>query len=157
VTIELPVRAGDTISASTTVSGHTVKFRLVNRTTGATFTKRLHAKHIDVTSAEWIVEAPASCDASGCQTLPLANFGSASFARARATSTGGHRGPIVDPAWASTAMTLSGDSNIGIGAGLAGPGSSAQATPGALSGNGDAFTVTYQDVPTPGPGLPPIG
>ena len=121
------------------------------------------AKHLDVTSAEWIVEAPASCDATGCQTLPLANFGSASFTRARATSIGAHRGTIADPAWATTAMTLSADANLGVGAGVAVPGTSGQATPGPLSATGDAFTVTYQDVPPQGPGvadvppqLPPV-
>ncbi|MCW3064282.1 MAG: hypothetical protein JWN32_1454 [Solirubrobacterales bacterium] len=160
VHIALRVRPGDTLSASTTVSGHTVKLHLANRTTGATFSKRLRATHVDVTSAEWIVEAPASCDASGCQTLPLANFGSATFTAARATTTAAHRGPIADPAWATTAMTLSSDANVGIGAGLTVPGSSATAAPGPLSAGGDGFTVTYQDaapsIPTVPPSIPTV-
>lgn len=156
VHIALPVHAGDTLSASVAVSGHTVKLFLANRSSGATFATQLSADHVDVTSAEWIVEAPSRCDSTGCQPLPLANFGSASFSAASAT-TAAHRGTIADPAWATTAITLSPHANRGIGTDLALPGASAEATPGALSASGDAFTVTYQAVPpaVPAPPSPP--
>jgi len=155
VHIALHVRPGDTISASTAVSGHTVKLRLANVTSGAAFSTQLTAKHVDVTSAEWIVEAPSMCDATGCKALPLANFGSASFSAASATTTAGHVGAIADPAWAATAITLSPFAGRGIGTTLPLPGATAAATPGDLSPSGNAFTVTYQDVPPAVPAPPP--
>jgi hypothetical protein len=92
----------------------------------------------------------------------LANFGSASFSGAGATTTGAHTGSIADPAWATTAITLSPYADGGIGTTVVSqPGLSAGATPGGLSAGGDAFTVTYQDVPGPPPAAPvppiPIG
>jgi hypothetical protein len=161
VHIAMPVHPGDTLTASVAVSGNTVKLRLANLTTGAAFAKQLPAETIDTTSAEWIVEAPSSCNATGCQPLPLANFGSASFAAASATSTAAQRGPIAAPGWANTAITLSPHANRGLGIGLGLPGASAEAIPGGLSATGDGFTVTYQDVapaaPAPAPLPPPIG
>jgi hypothetical protein len=155
VHIALAVRPGDTLSASTAVSGHTVKLYIANRTTGAVFSKRLSTRHIDVTSAEWVVEAPSDCDILGCQPLPLANFGSASFTSANATTTAGHKGVIADPAWATTAVSLSPHADHGIGSADTVPASSAQATPGDLSPSGDGFTVTYQDEPPSAPSPPP--
>lgn len=155
VHLALRVRPGDTLSASVTVSRHAVKLYLANRTTGAAFARQLRAEPVDVTSAEWVVEAPSTCDAIGCRPLPLANFGSASFSAASATSTAGHRGAIADPAWAATAITLSPYASHGIRTGPSLAGSSAGATPGDLSATGDAFTVTYQDVPVSAPGPNP--
>ena len=152
VSIALRVRPGDTLSASVAVSGRTVRLRLADRTTGAVFAKQLTAKRVDVTAAEWIVEAPSKCDATRCKPLPLANFRTASFAGANVTTTAGLRGAIVDPAWAATAITLSPYADRGIGTGLPLPGSSAEATPSVVSATGDAFTVTYQDVPPAAPG-----
>jgi Peptidase A4 family len=154
VHIALAVRPGDTLSSSVTVTGRTVKLALANQTTGASFTKQLRPKRVDLTSAEWVVEAPSTCDAGGCDPLPLANFGSASFASATATTTRGHRGAIADPAWARTAISLSAHANGDIGTDLTLPGSSAEAAPGDLAASGDGFTVTYQDVP-PAPPVPP--
>ena len=102
------MRPGDTISASVTVSGHTVKLFLANRTRGTSFATQLQVAQVDVSSAEWIVEAPSACgDNGGCQALPLADFGTTSFANVRATSATGHTGTISDPAWSNVAITLS--------------------------------------------------
>ena len=145
VAVHLDVRPGDTVSASVTVTGHTVKLFLANRTRGTRFSKHLVADKVDVTSADWISEAPSSCfDNGNCITLPLANFGSASFANARATSTTGHTGPIADQAWSPVAIAL-----FPHRRGFGRPGfmpdgrGSANATPGDLTGTGDAFVVTY--------------
>jgi hypothetical protein len=155
VHISIPLRPGDTLSASVIVSRHAVKLYLANRTTGARFATQRRAERVDVTSAEWVVEAPSACDAVGCQPLPLANFGTASFSNASATNTAGHRGPIADPAWAATAITLTPFADHGIGTDRILPGSSAEAKPGDLSATGDGFTVTYQDLPASAPGTPP--
>ncbi|MDX6658154.1 MAG: hypothetical protein QOH62_2947 [Solirubrobacteraceae bacterium] len=164
VHVSMRVRPGDTLSASVVVSGHKVKLYLANRTTGATFYEQRSTKHIDRRSAEWVVEAPSTCDTTGCYPLPLADFGSASFSGASATTTGGLRGTIANPTWATTAITLGPSADRNIGTGLPSPGFSGQATPSDLSPGGDAFTVTYQDVapavlppPAAPVGPPPVG
>jgi Peptidase A4 family len=161
VDIDLTVRPGDTVSASVTISGHTVKLYLANRTRGTRFTKQLTVDRVDVSSAEWIVEAPSACYGDRCQTLPLANFGAASFANAKATTTTGHSGTINDPAWSATAIALRSDGRT-FGGRLASDGDAAAAAPGDLTPTGDRFAVTYQDAPetqTPpdayGPSGPP--
>jgi hypothetical protein len=154
VPVHLTVRPGDTLSASVTVASGTVKLYLNNRTRGTHFGKTLRVTPLDVTSAEWIVEAPATCEAAGCHVLPLANFGTASFAGARATSIGGHIGTIADQNWSATALSLSPDS----GGSLMPTTSTAGATPGDLSASGDGFTVTYNDgttIPPPPPAPAP--
>jgi hypothetical protein len=153
VPVHLTVRPGDTMSASVTVASGVVKVYLNNRTRGTHFSKTLHATPLDVTSAEWIVEAPATCEPAGCHVLPLADFGTASFAGASATSMGGHIGTITDQNWSATALTLSPD----VG-GLVPTTSTAGATPGDLSAGGDGFTVSYNDgttiPPPPAPAAP---
>jgi Peptidase A4 family len=145
VTLKMTVRPGDTISASVTVTGHTVKLYLANRTRGTVFSKTLQASKVDVTSAEWIAEAPSSCDDRGnCDTLALADFGTASFANARATTTTGHIGTITDQAWSAVRITLTSDRGGRGGPGFVTDGSgTASATPAELNAAGDAFAVSY--------------
>ncbi len=58
------------------VSGTQVTVTLKNLTRKTSFTKRLAMSAPDVSSAEWIAEAPSACFSSGaCRTLPLADFG----------------------------------------------------------------------------------
>jgi Peptidase A4 family len=160
VDIDLTVKPGDTVSASVTVSGHTVKLFLANRTRGTVFTKQLTADRIDITSAEWIVEAPSACYGDRCETLPLANFGTTAFANARATkATTGHQGAINDPAWTATSIALRSGGRHAFGGGrFAVDDSSGAATPGDLSATGDGFAVTYEqqtDQTQPDPYGPP--
>ena len=126
------------------MSGHTVKLFLANRTRGTSFATQLQAAQVDVSSAEWIVEAPSACgDNGGCQALPLAAFAPTSFANVAATSATGHAGTISDPAWSNVAITLSPHRRprgMRFGPDVA----SADATPAGLSPGGDAFTVTLQ-------------
>ena len=144
VRVPMTVRAGDTISASVTVSGRQARISLADRTTGARMTRTLTTAAVDVTSAEWIVEAPSACWAQGCTVLPLADFGTAGFTRASATSAAGHTGTISDPAWHATAIRLSAASARDLGPGhFAGDQAAATATPTPLSGAGDAFDVSY--------------
>jgi hypothetical protein len=147
VTLKMTVRPGDTLSASVSVTGHTVKLYIANRTRGTVFSKQLQASSVDRSSAEWIAEAPSACDNSGdCETLSLANFGSASFGSARATSVTGHVGTITDPAWSAVAITLSTDRFGHGGPGFVTDGrGSASATPAELNATGDAFAVIYDE------------
>jgi hypothetical protein len=85
----------------------------------------------DVSSAEWVAEAPSSCTPAGrCTVLPLANFGGLTFVVTKATANG-HVGTVSDPAWSATAITL-GDTTSGT----------TDATPTPLSPDGSSFGVT---------------
>ena len=151
-TIKMTVSPGDAISASVQVRGRVVRLRLTDVTTGATFVKTVTASVVDVTSADWILEAPSECFSSNaCRTLPLANFASAAFTAAHATTLSGHTGTIADTAWSRAAISLAPTAGPrfggGPGFGYGPPGglSTAGATPGALTAGGSAFEVDYVD------------
>src|ERR1700761_8325961 len=113
VRVDLNVSPGDHISSKVTVEGTSVSVWLSDTTTGQTFSKTLTMSNPDTSSAEWIAEAPSQCDGSvnNCTPLPLTDFGTAQFTSSSATDTNGHTGPISDPEWAATAVTLSPDAD----------------------------------------------
>lgn len=138
--IRMTVRPGDHLSASVTVTGHQVTFRLTDHTRGTSFFKQATTNSIDVTSADWIAEAPSSCEVGGsCRTLPLANFASARFSSASAQTVAGHQGPISDPAWNRTRLVLSQNSAFGS--------LTRTSTPSPLRSGGSAFFVRYGQTP----------
>src|SRR5262249_44696559 len=141
----MKVRAGDRFAARVTVRGRRAAFRLTNLTTRRTFLRTVTAPAIDITSAEWIVEAPSSCDTpiGPCRVLPLANFGTTTFtsAPARAGTTGGLTGVITPPAWRASPIDLAG-TQVQIGT-TEDIGAIAGADTGALTPSGTSFTVTY--------------
>jgi hypothetical protein len=101
----------------------------------------------DVSSAEWIAEAPSTCNqgVSDCTPLSLADFGTVQFSGASATTTDGHTGTISDSDWSTAAVQLSpGASQSGFGeAQFASYQGSAGATPSSLSSDGSSFSVAY--------------
>jgi hypothetical protein len=128
VRVKLKVYPGNRISANVTVNGQLVIVDLKNLTRKTSYTKRLFMSAPDVSSAEWIAEAPSACTSSGdCTALPLANFGTVSFTSAKALAAG-HGGTIVDPGWAATAIELQ---------------SFTGAVPSGLSPDGGSFSVTW--------------
>jgi hypothetical protein len=141
--IRLTVRPGDLVRASVTVVGARVTAVLYDVTRHRGFRRTLSTSVLDVSSAEWIVEAPSDCSSQrACATLPLANFGSAAFGGARAQSTRGHAGSISDAAWRSTKIKLTATGSRYVA--NADPGSAgASATPAALQAKGTSFSVTY--------------
>ena len=147
VRVDLPVSAGDHISSKVTVDGTSVSIWLSDETTGRMFSQTLSMSDPDVSSAEWIAEAPSQCQqsTSDCTPLPLTDFGSVQFTSTSATDTNGHTGPISDPEWAATAVTLSPSAgSMGFqGASYTPTGSSGGATPSALSSDGSGFSVSY--------------
>jgi Peptidase A4 family len=137
ITIGMKVHAGDRMSGTVQVSGTQVSFRLRNRTTGKSFTKKSHTSTPDVSSAEWIIEAPSVCDQNNrCTILPLTDFGTAPFSHAVVTNTSGHRGTISDGSWSRNKLKLrtKGQSKS----------DSDGAVPSKLASAGAAFSVTYQ-------------
>jgi hypothetical protein len=143
----MPVQAGDHITGKVTVSGSSVTVALTDQTSGGSFTKTLSMSNPDVSSAEWIAEAPSSCDqsADGCSPLPLADFGTIDFSGASATSTDGHTGTISDSDWSAAAVSLSSSAqDMGFGGSqFTSQQSSAGATPSSLSSDGSSFSVAY--------------
>jgi hypothetical protein len=106
----------------------------------------------DISSAEWIAEAPSTLTRGGTAVLPLTDFGTVQFTSAAATSTDGHTGTISDAAWTATKIQLESEtSSYGPG----GPGgpygnpyttdatSGPRATPTSLTAGGSAFTVAW--------------
>jgi hypothetical protein len=142
VEVPLTVKPGDLITTSVNVKGTSVLVQIKNRTRKTSFTKALTVATPDLSSAEWIAEAPSACNSVGrCQVVPLANFGNVTFTRAAAIATA-HPGTISDPTWGNTAISLVPDSGglpifAGQGASTAG------ATPGALSSDGRSFGVSW--------------
>jgi hypothetical protein len=143
----LRVRPGDLIGASVTVHGRSVRLRMADATTGQVFSRSVRAGAVDLSSADWIVEAPTVCrtaSAASCRATALADFTATGFSSARATG-GGHAGTIGDPAWSPTAI-----SQIpGAPARTAGQ-DAASAAPSALSGGGDAFSLSFGAAPPGG-------
>jgi len=145
VRIDLAVHPGDHISTRVTVEGTAVDVSVSNHTTGRSFSKQLTMSNPDVSSAEWIAEAPSSCDGSGsCTPLPLTNFGTVNFTSSSATTTEGHTGSISDSSWSTAAVSLTPGASSGFeGVDLASGQSSGSATPSSLASDGSAFSVAY--------------
>jgi hypothetical protein len=163
VELKLELRAGDEMSASVTVRSHDVTLRIRDLSTGARFSTTRRVSRVDVSSAEWIVEAPSVClTADACATLALTDFGSVSFASATATAAG-HTGAIEDPDWSATALELRQGAGHDFGRGPGrrfGPTSAlVTADPSTVSGPDGSFSVSFQEQsiqiePPPAPIMP---
>jgi transposase len=104
-----------------------VTVTIKNLTRKTSFTKNLTMAAPDVSSAEWIAEAPSASDTYGrCRQVALTNFGSVSFSKALATAAR-HTGTIADSVWSTTPLEL--QSSAGFGP-LAAADSGALAVPG---------------------------
>jgi hypothetical protein len=165
VRLGLRIRPGDRIRAAIDVHGPRVALRLENRTTRAVSTRVVRMAAPGLSSAEWIVEAPSSCGGGdGCRTLPLANFGTASFSRAAAVA-GRHTGSILDDAWSATAIELGAGDPAAVyfaarpwqRQGTVSGASRAGATPAPPTANGASFTVTWRGHTTLRPEPNPTG
>jgi hypothetical protein len=146
---QFEIEAGDTITATVVVNraGTEMVFTITNRTRGLRFTMRQFVSTPDLSSAEWIVEAPG-CGV-GCETPRLANFGSVSFTNIAAVGNG-HKGTILDRSWQATALRLRPSLHHAYSTG-----STAGAAPKALAADGTSFTVAWQPHAVSGqPSLP---
>jgi len=147
-TISLTVEPGDVMHAAVTVTGHRVVIVLDDLTRHRSFHKTLQASSIDVSSAEWIVEAPSECLSQfACQALPLANFGSVLFNSAKATTSSGVVGPIANPDWGKTSIDLIAGAQRMIVARDSSSDVFGTAAPSPLQSDGTSFDVTYSMAP----------
>jgi len=149
VNVRMTVHPGDRMTASATVRAHDATLRIRDLTTGARFTTTRHTAHIDVSSADWIVEAPSVCTNVGpCRTFALTDFGNVTFTSAGATAAG-HTGPIADPNWSATALELRQSPPKGEHRGAVAVGGPANglivAAPSTPSGPEGAFGVQWQE------------
>lgn len=143
------IRPGDEITGSATVHGHGVTLRLRDLTTGARFSTTRRSSTVDLSSAEWIVEAPSVCPSSGsCTTLALADFGTVPFSGAYATAAS-HTGAITDGAWADDAIELRQGELVQStgepGRRQSGARVLVTATPSSAAVSTGAFTVAYRE------------
>jgi Peptidase A4 family len=146
--VKMKIKPGNTVTVSVNIlSGGMVEFQVKNRSTGTTFTKEIAFANPDLTSAEWIAEAPSDCDQFRCREIPLSNFGSVSFSKIAAigNSVGGTL--TQNPGWTTDEITLDPDQGRGF---FPGPdsfsrlaSSDAGATPSAASTDGRSFTVQW--------------
>jgi len=151
VMIPLAVAPGDTITAAVLVEGSTIKLSLKNVTHGTRFSKVIEASQaLDVTSAEWIAEAPSECSGPGqCRPVPLTDFGTVTFTKAAAIGNG-HPGTITDGRWSASPIELVTGGAAGLFdiADTLGPG--VGAVPGDVSADGRSFSVSWARNLSPG-------
>lgn len=139
------IHSGDVITGTVKRIGLAlVELRIENRTRHWTFDRKITWGTADVSSAEWIVEAPFTCKRFTCQPSPLANFGSVSFHDVTAIGNG-RRGTLSDPAWKTTRIDLAPCVRTKTS-------STAGATPAAPSSDGTIFGVSWaRDAGVPAP------
>ncbi|MGZ4352782.1 MAG: G1 family glutamic endopeptidase [Gaiellaceae bacterium] len=152
VPVKLKLLPGDTVTAAVLVDGQKVTMSLKNLTRKTRFSKTIVVSHpLDVTSAEWIAEAPAQCTTSGrCRVVNLTRFGTVTFTKAAAIGNA-HAGTISDPAWDVTPLQLvtggAGGRFFDSGGDVLGPG--VGAVPAELSADGRSFSIAWQQGITP--------
>jgi hypothetical protein len=149
VDLKLQIHAGDHMSASVAVSDHRVTLRIHDLSTGVTYLTTRHMASPDVTSADWIVEAPSVCvNENDCQTLPLSDFTTLRFTTASAT-IGSHSSALDGPDWVLTELALEQGTGERRGpealAHLQHATASITATPSAVENAGGAFSVVWQE------------
>jgi hypothetical protein len=142
------VSAGDLVTTSVNVlGGTTVEVQIKDRTKGTVFTKKLPFASPDLSSAEWIAEAPSDCSSYRCRPIPLTDFGSVGFTRIAALGNGTGGTLTANPGWTTTGIKLVPQGNRGFYPGrdtYAGfAGSTAGATPSDASTDGRSFTVQW--------------
>lgn len=119
-----PVSPGDAISAS--VDETTGKLTISNTTRNWTYSTTQDFAGFDLSSAEWVAEAPSLCSPGGCHIAPLTNFGTVTFTGASAN------GRAIDyGGWSNDPMTM-----------VTNNGRTVKAQPSSLT-NGRSFTVTW--------------
>jgi Peptidase A4 family len=143
--IRMTVRPGDMIHATVTVVGRHVTFDLVDRTRHTSFSRAMTVSAVDVSSAEWIVEAPSACFSdNSCRTLPLTDFGTVRFGSAQASTAKGRHGSMSSGMWGRSKITLA-----PLGGTYIASGSQGRAVPSSLLAGGSAFNVTYSAYSSP--------
>jgi len=143
VTLKLKIFPGDKITSTVLINGTDVVVQVKNRTRHTFFSKHLQMATPDLSSAEWIAEAPSECTVTGfCRTVPLTNFGSVTFSKIAALGNG-QGGTLSGPGWEPTPIQLVPRARRVFGDVNASASSTAGASPTNLAADGSAFTVNW--------------
>jgi hypothetical protein len=153
VNLTAKVSPGDTITTSVNIlpaaagGQTTVELQVKDRTRHWTVTKKIVPSVLDTSSAEWITEAPSTCSGfRGCVPVPLANFGSVTIGKIAAigdsqpstlATTNWNIYPIQLVPTVRRSYYAGPDSAGGTS------GSTAGATPSAISPDGRTFSVAW--------------
>jgi hypothetical protein len=108
VDLNLAVRPNDVITASVNVldAGSSVLFQLKNRTLRKTVSTQVPLTGApDLSSADWVVEAPTRCAGVLCLPVPLQQFAPVSFSRIAALGNGSG-GTLTRPDWSASSLQL---------------------------------------------------
>ena len=139
---KLAIAPGDKILAAVAYDDGRAVLELKNLSRGTAVTRTVAAPAPDLSSAEWIAEAPSLCSSlSSCKIDRLANFRRVLFTKAAVTG-GEHTGTINDSTWEATSVTLrpkSGD----IASLVPEDPKAAGAVPSPLTDDGRSFSVTW--------------
>lgn len=143
VTMKLTVHPGDRIAASVAQKGRQTILQVRDLTTHAAKTAVRTISSPDLSSAEWIVEAPSLCFTSTrCTPLPLTNFGTVSFSNASVSTSQAGNSAIDARSLKVTRLELR-DYSQGPGRRYAASVTPASGIASPLSASGNAFTVTW--------------
>jgi hypothetical protein len=143
------VEPGDVITTSVNIvnGGTSVLLQVKNRSRHRTFTTTLPSATPDLTSAEWVAEAPAGCDQYRCRQLSLSDFGSIQFTKIAALGNANGGTLTANPGWTATAIALVPTKRNGFFPGpdrFSGAASSpAGATAATPNPDGRGFTVSW--------------
>ena len=158
-TISNKVGVGDTITGTVKIVNQdfgVVQMQVQNLTRGWTFSRNINWSVPDVSSAEWIVSAPASCVRFVCHQASLANFGQAGMTGISAVGNA-QTGTLTNPDWKVIPIQLV-PATLNVptlnpeapGGGKGKAASPAGATPGPVSTDGSAFNIQWVAVASRG-------
>jgi hypothetical protein len=156
------VSPGDTITGL--VKSLSIRFVLLqihDQTAGWTFSRTIDYGQQDITSAEWIVAAPAQCLYFVCSQANLTNFGALTMRNVSVTTSSGTTGTLNDSDWRVIPIQLvpgptlvpnlsQSDPDAATSQGKQTAASPAGASPGQPSSDGSSFTITWLPVSTKG-------
>jgi hypothetical protein len=145
-----PVSPGNVITTSVNIvnNGQSVMLQIKNRSRrNKTFTTTLPFANADLSSAEWVAEAPASCSQYRCRQLSLSNFGTVEFTKVAALGNAIGGTLTANPGWTSTSISLVPTQSSGFYPGpdrFSGAATStAGARPSAPTTDGRGFSVAW--------------
>ncbi len=145
VKLRLRVRPGDRIAASVAERDRSTILQVRDLSTGAIGTAVRRLARPDLSSAEWIVEAPSVCISSArCTPLPLTDFGTIAFSKASLRGAASSYEAIDARSLRVTRLELRDYSDGRFGTRSQAGATHATGIASALSASGDAFTVTWQ-------------
>jgi hypothetical protein len=149
---------GDTVTGLVkSLSIALVELQVTDQTQGWTWTRNITFSMQDISTADWIVEAPVTCLSYVCSEANLANFGSVGMTAISATTSAGETGTLTDSNWTVLPIQLVPGTVLVPNLNPEAPGpaetgkasSPAGATPGAVSPDGSSFSITWVPKPTP--------